>query len=459
MAIDKAAQRRQDIISQPIGRQLVSLTIPMFFALAAIIGLGVVDSYFISFLGTTELAAIGFIAPVTMIVTSFALGLGMAISSLNSKLVGAGHMDLAARLITDGFYLTALLALISIGILVFQIVNIFTAIGADQTTLPAIIEYMDIWIFAIPMLMFSQVCSSTFRSLGITDTAAMIAISMTVSNMILDPILIFGLGPFPRLEMAGAALATVISVCISTAIGFYYLGVRERLLLWAIPKWAILRENFSALLEIAIPAVLANAIVPITAALVTTLVARFGNDAVAGFGVGSRIEGMSIIIIYALSSTLPMFIGQNLGAERKDRVYEAITVSFRFTLVLQIAIYLLLLLFAHPIAALFSEEPTVHRTITTFLYIVPISYGFAGVVILINVSMNVLGEPRLALYINLIRMILFYLPLAYFGGLWFGLTGLFIGLAMGNVFAYFFANFLLKKILAEQDIFQSQNQH
>ena len=459
MAIDKAAQRRQDIISQPIGRQLVSLTIPMFFALAAIIGLGVVDSYFISFLGTTELAAIGFIAPVTMIVTSFALGLGMAISSLNSKLVGAGHMDRAARLITDGFYLTALLALISIGILVFQIVNIFTAIGADQTTLPAIIEYMDIWIFAIPMLMFSQVCSSTFRSLGITDTAAMIAISMTVSNMILDPILIFGLGPFPRLEMAGAALATVISVCISTAIGFYYLGVRERLLLWAIPKWAILRENFSALLEIAIPAVLANAIVPITAALVTTLVARFGNDAVAGFGVGSRIEGMSIIIIYALSSTLPMFIGQNLGAERKDRVYEAITVSFRFTLVLQIAIYLLLLLFAHPIAALFSEEPTVHRTITTFLYIVPISYGFAGVVILINVSMNVLGEPRLALYINLIRMILFYLPLAYFGGLWFGLTGLFIGLAMGNVFAYFFANFLLKRILAEQDIFQSQNQH
>ena len=459
MAIDKAAQRRQDIISQPIGRQLVSLTIPMFFALAAIIGLGVVDSYFISFLGTTELAAIGFIAPVTMIVTSFALGLGMAISSLNSKLVGAGQMDRAARLITDGFYLTALLALISIGILIFQVVNIFTAIGADKTTLPAINEYMDIWVFAIPMLMFSQVCSSTFRSLGITDTAAMIAISMTVSNMILDPILIFGLGPFPRLEMAGAALATVISVCISTAIGFYYLGVRERLLLWAIPKWAILRENFSALLEIAIPAVLANAIVPITAALVTTLVARFGNDAVAGFGVGSRIEGMSIIIIYALSSTLPMFIGQNLGAERKDRVYEAITVSFRFTLVLQIAIYLLLLLFAHPIAALFSEEPTVQRTITTFLYIVPISYGFAGVVILINVSMNVLGEPRLALYINLIRMILFYLPLAYFGGLWFGLTGLFIGLAMGNVFAYFFANFLLKRILAEQDIFQSQNQH
>jgi len=400
----------------------------MFFALVAIIGLGVVDSYFISFLGTTELAAIGFVAPVTMIVTSFALGLGMAISSLNSKLVGAGHMNRAARLITDGFYLTALLALISIGILMFQIENIFTTIGADKITLPAIQEYMDIWIFAIPMLMFSQVCSSTFRSLGITDTAAMIAISMTVSNIILDPLL------------------------ISTAIGFYYLGVRERLLLWAIPKWSALKTNFSALLEIAIPAVLANAIVPITAAMVTTLVARFGNDAVAGFGVGSRIEGVSIVIVYALSSTLPMFVGQNLGAERKDRVYHAIKISFRFTLLLQVGIYLLLILFAHPIAALFSEEPAVHNTITMFLYIVPITYGLAGIVILINVSMNVLGKPKLALYINIIRMILFYLPLAYFGGLWFGLTGLFVGLAVGNVFAYFIANVLFNKILVEQNI-------
>lgn len=457
MSYNKAARRRQDIISEPIGQQLISLTIPMFFALVAIIGLGVVDSYFISYLGTMELAGIGFIAPITMIVTSFALGLGMAISSLNSKLVGAGQMNRAARLITDGFYLTALLSIISIVVLVFQIENIFTAIGADERTLPFIEEYMDWWVYAIPMLMFSQVCSSTFRSLGITDTAAMIAIVMTVSNIILDPLLIFGLGPFPRMEMAGAALATVISVCISTAIGFYYLGVRERLLLWAIPKWSVLKTNFSALLEIAIPAVLANAIVPITAAIVTTLVASFGNDAVAGFGVGSRIEGMSIIIVYALSSTLPMFIGQNLGAERKDRVYQAIKVSFRFTLLLQVAIYLLLLLFAHPIAALFSEEPAVHETITTFLFVVPVSYGFAGVVILINVSMNVLGQPKLALYINIIRMVFFYLPLAYLGGLWFGLTGLFVGLAVGNVCAYFFANILLNKILKEQDIKQTKN--
>ncbi len=452
MSNTSAAQRRQDIISKPIGKQLVSLTIPMLFALAAIIGLGVVDSYFISYLGTVELASIGFIAPITMIVTGVALGLGMAISSLNSKLVGAAQMGRAARLITDGFYLTALLALVCMVIIWLQLDNIFISIGADQTTLPAINEYMYFWVLAIPMLMFSQVCSSTFRSLGNTRTAAMIAISMTLLNIVLDPLLIFGIGPFPRMEMAGAGLATLISVCFSAAIGFYYLGVRERFLLWAVPKWSALKENFSALLEIAIPAVLANAIVPITASLVTLLVARFGTDAVAAYGVGTRVEALSIIVVYALSSTLPMFIGQNLGAERKDRVYQAIRIAFRFTLVLQVFIYLLLLVFAHYIAISFSLEPTVYETIKKFLYIVPISYGLAGIVVLINVSMNVLGKPRQALYINIVRMLFFYLPLAYLGGLWFGLTGLFVGLAIGNVCAYLFASYLLKRLLVELDI-------
>jgi len=448
----RAEQRRQDIIEQPIGRQLVTLTIPMFFALLAIIGLGVVDSYFISYLGTTELAGIGFIAPVTMIITSFALGLGMAISSLNSKLIGAGLINRAARLITDGFYLTALLAIVSVVILLFQLENIFTTIGADHTTLPAIEAYMKPWVLAVPLIMFSQVCSSTFRSLGDTATAAKIAISMTLLNIILDPLLIFGVGPFPQMGMAGAAWATVISVCFSSAIGFYYLGMRERLLLWAIPKWSSLKSNFVELLEIAVPAVLANAIVPITAAMVTTLVAHFGNDAVAGYGVGARIEGLSIIVVYALSSTLPMFIGQNLGAERKDRVYEAIRISFRFTQILQVGIYLVLLLFAQLIAELFSDESAVHDAIKMFLYIVPLSYGLAGIVILINVSMNVLGKPSLALYINIIRLLFFYIPLAYLGGLLFGLTGLFVGLAIGNVCAYILANILLNKILAEQNI-------
>jgi len=421
----------------------------MLFALIAIMSLGLVDSYFISFLGTDQLAAIGFIMPITFIVTSVALGLGMAISSLTSKLIGAGRMGLAARLITDGFYLTAITALLVTVVFALALEGVFLLIGADQSTLPHIYDYMKIWLFGTVLLMITQVCSSTFRALGDTKTSATIAISMTLINLILDPILIFGLGPFPELGMQGAALATVIAVTVASLIGLYQLGIKERLLLSSLPSLEGFKDNFKQLTDIAIPAVLANAIVPITGAMLTTLVARFGTDTVAGFGVGSRIEAISLMIVYAMSSTLPMFIGQNLGAGKPERIIAALKLSFKFIIILQLAIYLILVSLSGLIAALFSTEVVVQETIVLFLLIVPISYGLSGVVVLINVSMNVLGKPRIALYINLLRLTVLYFPLAYFGSYAFGIKGLFAGIAIGNCLAFCLALILLKRVLRD----------
>lgn len=449
------ATRREDIINKPIGRLLIHLTLPMMLALIAIMGLGLVDSYFISFLGTTELAAIGFIVPITTIITSFGLGLGMAVSSLNSKLIGANNSSLAARLITDAFYLTFLFSLISAVFLDWQLTAIFSLIGADASTLPAIMAYMKLWVFAVPLVMLTMVSSSTFRSIGDTKASANISIIMTITNVILDPLLIFGIGPFPEMGMQGAALATVIAVAISTAVGLYQLGFKEKLLLFALPKWLVFKNNFAQLMEIAVPAVLANAIVPLTSAVLTTMVAKFGTDAVAGYGVGTRIEAVSLIVIYALSSTLPMFIGQNLGAGKPERIIQAIRLSFRFTLFFQLAVFAVLALFSKLIAAQFSDESSVQSTIVLFMWLVPISYGLSGVVILINVSMNVLGKPRLALYINIVRIFLYYLPFSYLGAHWFGLEGLFVGITLGNIATYFTARYILDRVFLDLKLIQS----
>lgn len=415
-------------------------------------GLGLVDSYFISYLGTHPLAAIGFIMPITFIVTSIALGIGMAISSLTSKLIGAERMGLAARLITDGFYLTAITALLVTLILTLALEKIFLLIGADQTTFPHIYDYMHIWLIGTVMLMVTQVCSSTFRALGDTKTSAVIAITMTLTNLTLDPLLIFGLGPFPELGMQGAALATVIAVMVAAVIGLYQLAIKERLLLASLPSLNVFKTNFKQLIDIAIPAVLANAIIPITAAMLTLLVARFGTDSVAGFGVGSRIEAVSLMIVYAMSATLPMFIGQNLGAGKPERVVAALTLSFKFVVIFQLAVYALLAAFSATIASVFSNDAAVQEIIVLFLLIVPISYGLSGVVVLINVSMNVLGKPRIALYINIVRLTVLYFPLAYFGSQAFEIKGLFIGVAIGNGLAFCLAYLLLKRVLHDVEI-------
>jgi len=101
-------------------------------------------------------------------------------------------------------------------------------------------------------------------------------------------------------------------------IGLYHIAIKEKLLLIELPSIETFKKNAFQLMEIAIPAVLANVIVPLTAVVLTIVVAKFGTHAVAGFGVGVRIEAVSLIVVYAMSSTIPMFIGQNLGAGKTD---------------------------------------------------------------------------------------------------------------------------------------------
>ncbi len=424
----------------------------MLYALVAIMSLGLVDSYFVSFLGTQELAAMGFIVPIAFTMTSVSLGLGMAISSLTSKLIGANRINMAARLITDGFYLTIITSIALSALLAWQLEAVFRLVGANEETIPAIMLYMRTWLVGCVFLMLTQVCSSTFRAIGDTKTSASISIILTLINLCLDPLLIFGYGPIPAMGIKGAALATVIAVAIATLLSFYYLGFKERLLLLKLPILTEFMENLRQLSHIALPAMLANAIVPITGAVITSLVALYGTHAVAGFGVGGRIEAVSLIVVYALSATLPMFIGQNLGAGEKERISIAITLSFKFVFILQLLVYLILALFAHPISTLFSDESLVQNVISDFLFIIPLSYGFGGMIILINVAMNVLGKPRIALYINLIRLLLIYLPLAYLGSYLFDLKGLLMGVAFGNILAFALAFALLKSTLKELDI-------
>ena len=146
-----------------------------------------------------------------------------------------------------------------------------------------------------------------------------------------------------------------------------------------------------------------------------------------------------------------MFIGQNLGAQRIDRVKDAIRLAFRFTLIFQLALYALIFLLSPVIAAQFSDEINVQETIILYLKIVPLSYGVSGIIILINVAMNVLSKPRIALYINVIRLLFLYLPLAYFGSRMYGLNGFYIGITIGHFLAYILALIWFNKVLQEID--------
>lgn len=448
----KAAQRSRRIVTEPIRPLLLSLTLSALIGNVAMHLMGIVDTFYISRLGAVELAAASFVIPIHMIYISMALGIGMGMSSLNSRLIGESRFADSSRLISDGLIFAALFA-VTVAVLGSLIIDpLFRVLGADERTLPYIRDYLTILLVGLPPLMLVVIGNSTFRSMGNIRMSATLAACLSVANITLDPLLIFGLGPFPAMGIRGAALATLLAAVLTLVVSFYVLGFYEKLLDFTLPRWQHLRTNWRQILGIGVPAMGANLMTPLAAAMMTAMVARFGDLTVAGFGVGSRVETISLICVMALSSTLPMFIGQNMGAGRQDRAYAALMGCLKFVLGFQCLVYLLLLLLSDSVALTFSDNPAVINVIKTYLMILPLTYGAHGVVVLIMVSLNVLRRPRTALLLTFTRLMLLYIPLAFAGSRLWGLPGLFAGAALGNVLAGGFAWLLIRRVCRELDL-------
>jgi Na+-driven multidrug efflux pump len=187
------------------------------------------------------------------------------------------------------------------------------------------------------------------------------------------------------------------------------------------------------MLTIGIPAMITNAIIPVSAGIVVAMIANFGVDAVAGFGVAMRIEPMFLIPFYALSAVSSPFFGQNFGSSQFDRLLEARRAVARFCLLFGLALAVVLILIAQPLSGLFSESATIQGVAVRYLWIVSISYGAYGIVMSCNASFNGIGHPLPGVVVSACRVLLVFLPLAFLLRSLLGLEGLFAATTLSNL--------------------------
>lgn len=434
MPTDNKNNFRLSLVDDPIPATLIRMTTPMILGMAMLFAFGLVDTLFISYLGTASLTAISFTFPVTYTVISLAIGLGIGTSAVVAKYLGRGAVDKARDASTVTTYVSVLLSLILSLVTCLCMNPIFLLMGASENTLHIIREYMLIWLPGSNLMVAMMTGNSILRASGDTRTPSLVMAGSGVLNAVLDPVLIFGLGPVPALGIAGAAIATVIAWSLGFLVLFYLLAVRLKLISRSLPCRAVFGKSGAEMLRIGIPAALANMMTPLAAGIMTAIAAGFGESAVAAFGVGSRLEPIATLIILAMSSTLPPLISQNFGAGRMDRIAEAYRVSTRFILLWQLAVYLVLAAGATLVAMLFTQDAEVRAIIRLYIWILPVGYGLQGVIILTNSSLNALHRPYEALLLSAARFFLFYVPLAWVGCQWFGLPGFFAGALLGNMF-------------------------
>lgn len=419
------------LLSAPIPTVLRQMTIPMIFGLVAILMFNLVDTFFISLLGTEALAAISYTFPVTFIVNCITMGIGIGLSTNIGRLLGQGSENNAARFSSHGILLAVVLVIVASSIGFITIEPLFLLLGAKQELIPLIEQYMQVWYLTIPLLVVPMTGNSVIRATGDTKTPAKIMMLAGIINGVLGPMLIFGYGPFPELGIQGAAISSAFSWLGALICSFYVLIKRVKLL--AVPHFPSLYKDWNQILKIGTPAALSTAMNPISGALLMMMLSSHGTAAVAAYGAAQRIESILILVLMSLTSSLTPFMAQNLGANNPTRSFAGLFISLRFSLLFQLMIFVMMVPLSIPLSKLFSQEAAVQDLLWHYLLVVPFSYGFQGVVMMLISALNALHLPIKAFQWSFMRLFVFTLPVAWTGSEIYGIEGLFIGIAAGNI--------------------------
>jgi len=415
--------------SPSLARQLYHMTWPMLFGVLSLMTFQLTDSAFVGQLGRDPLAALGFTVPMQQLVSGMYVGLGIATTAIISRTLGQGDNLRAQRLgglvVTIGASLALALCL-SVWLLQTGILNF---LGAEDQLRPAIREYWVPWLMSAWLGALLYFGYAVCRANGDTKLPGYMMIATSLLNIALDPLYIFVFG----WGLPGAAWATITAFGIGALVVFPALVRRQWL------RFDLLQLQLAKAIRqlggIMAPAMVSQLMPPLSAMLATSLVAGFGSAAVAAWGLGTRLEFFSIVVVLALTMSMPPMIGRMLGAGELDNIRKLVRIAVRFVVVWQLLLGLVWLVASGLVATLFSRDGDVQDILLSYLLRVPLSYSGLGVCMLMVSINNALGLPMRALLISTLRLFACYLPMLWLGAQVSGLTGLMTGALIGNLAA------------------------
>ncbi|MCH2486609.1 MAG: MATE family efflux transporter [Erythrobacter sp.] len=410
---DTAKDTRGKLTRGSIRGHLVTQTTPMIIGVAAIMSIGLVDAYFIGQLGRTELAAISFIFPISVALTSMGVGVMVGINSVVARALGEGDWDKAARRANFGMVFAVTVG-VMLGLTLFALLDpLFALMNADAATLPFIRTYMQPFVLGFPQLMAIMGINGTLRGQGEARKTSYISVCYAAANWVLDPILITGAFGIEGLGIVGAAYATLIGWAIAIVLGLYLIRRTDLPFNPALIREGRIGAPLAAIARVAAPAAFSNSINPIGLSVLTALVAIEGQAAVAGFGAAGRLQSFATVPLLALSGSIGAIVGQNWGASQFERARRAVRWAFGFCVVYGLAIALVLFGFGERFAGLFSDDPAVVAQFDAYLRIAVWGYAGFGLLITANGVLNAVDKASLALLQSFARVFLVMMPFAW----------------------------------------------
>lgn len=419
----------------------------MAIGVLSLLGFQLVDAAFVAHLGTAPLAAQSFTFPVTFLTIGIQVGLGIAIAALISRAIGAGEIERSRRLGS----LVLIGGSVTIGVLAamlwFAHNVIFAQLGASADMLERIAPYWAVQLIANWLSALLYFGYTLFRAHNNTRLPGMLMVLTSLCNLALDPVLIFGLGPIPGLGLPGAALATIISFTIGLVILVRRLARKDWLSIDDLT--GEIRRSTGAFAVIAGPAMVSQLMPPLAAMVATGLVASLGDSAVAAWGLQSRLETMSLMVVLGLTMSLPPWLGHCYGSNNWPRIRALMYIAFQSVLIWQLLFGLVMAAAAPWVAGVLASDPAVESALTQLIRAMLPSYALLGICMIVVSASNALGWPVRAMLISFARLFVCYLPCVAIG-MWLGsMTTIALGALVGNILAGTLAWLVFRSSMAE----------
>lgn len=424
-------------------RHVTRMSLTTSIGLMAIFAVDFVDMVFISMLGNDALAAaVGYAGTLLFFTNAINIGLSIAAGALVARELGAGRTEQARHFASSVAILGLAVGLVAPVIVLFNLRFFLSLLGADGEVLALASRYVSIILPTMWVMSIAMVAMAVLRAHGDARRSMMATIYGGVVNAVLDPILIFAVG----LGLDGAAIASVLArLCLLVAAMWPALRAHNG---FARPSLAQVRQNLRPVRAIAIPAVLTNVATPIGNAIVVREIAQYGTDAVAGMAIIGRLLPMAFSVIFALSGAIGPIIGQNFGAEKFDRVWDAFLAGIKFTAIYVLGMTAILFLLRAPIADLFAAQGETRVLIYLFCGPLALASFFNGVIFVANASFNNLGHPVYSTWINWGRHSIGTWVFASIGSYLAGASGVLLGQAFGGVIFAVISWVLVNRVVA-----------
>ena len=420
----------------PLWRLILSLSLPGMASMLTMALYNLVDTFWVARLGYQAIAALTIVLPYQILIIAIGVGTGIGISSLASRRFGERNIEATNHVAGQIFPLAGVFGVIFLTAAVFFPVPILTICGATPDIMDFATQYLTIIALGTPFLLFMMMAGSLLRGSGDAVRPMAFMITATVTNIILDPFLIFGLGPFPELGVRGAALATVIAQLLGAGLGFSYIVAHKSAyrvkLLHLRPNLPILHDIY----RVGFPSMIIEIMEGMIFALVNYILSAFGSLALAAVGIMIRIVDLAFMPMFGVSMGLLPIVGFNFGARLWNRLWRAIKLASGGLMLFMGVATVVLEIFAPDLISIFNDDPELLAIAVPAMRIGLSALVLVGPAILTVTTLQGLAKGKEALFLSLVRQFAFFVPLLFILSRIWGLIGVWLSFPITDILAF-----------------------